>query len=103
MKVLREVAGGNADVPAARAPFRELVIGERARGHGVDGLAAVLALLDQSSNISVLPAPVGAWTTTSSPARNAATACCCQRSGTATWLSAGWEASWSANIDTESR
>ena len=41
-QILREIAGGDADVPAARAPLGELVVGERARGHGVDGLAAIL-------------------------------------------------------------
>src|SRR5882762_5114187 len=41
---------------------------------------------DQSSKISVLPDPVGAWTTTSLPDRSPATASCCQRSGTVTWL-----------------
>src|SRR5258706_8841271 len=42
--------------------------------------------LDQSSKINVFPDPVGAWTTTSFPDRSPATASCCQRSGTATWL-----------------
>ena len=36
----REVAGGDANVPPARAPLGELVIRERARRHGKDGLAA---------------------------------------------------------------
>src|SRR6516225_6574258 len=51
----------------------------------------------------VLPAPVGAWTTTSFPSRSAATACCCQRSGTLTWLSAGSSANGEAGIDTNAK
>src|SRR5439155_24226427 len=42
-----------------------------------------------NSKINVLPAPVGAWTTTSMPSRKAERACCCHRSGTVTRLSAG--------------
>ena len=45
LEILRQVAGGDADVPAARAPFGEFVVGQRAGRHGVDGLAAVLALV----------------------------------------------------------
>src|ERR1019366_4911552 len=59
-----------------------------------------LPWFDQSSKISVLPAPVGAWTTTSLPSRRALTACCCQRSGTATWLRAGSSASGEEKVDT---
>ena len=44
-EVLRQVARGDADVPAARAPFGELVVGQRAGRHGVDGLPAILALV----------------------------------------------------------
>ena len=43
VQVFRKVAGGDADIPAAGAPFRQFVIGERAGGNGVDGLAAVFA------------------------------------------------------------
>ena len=44
-QVLRQVARGNADIPAAGAPLGQLVIGQRAGWHSVDGLAAVLALV----------------------------------------------------------
>ena len=44
-EIFGEVARGDPDVPTARAPFGELVIGQRARGHGVDGLAAILAVV----------------------------------------------------------
>ena len=44
-EILRQVAGGDADIPAAGAPFGELVVGQRAGGHGVDGLPAILALV----------------------------------------------------------
>src|SRR5579872_3750460 len=60
-----------------------------------------LPWLDHNSKISVLPAPVGACTTTSWPSRNAATACCCHRSGTLTWLSTGSSANCEAKEDTK--
>jgi hypothetical protein len=44
-EVVGEIAGGDTDVPAAGAPFGEFVIGEGAGGDGVDGLAAVLAVI----------------------------------------------------------
>ena len=44
-EVFRQVARGDADVPAARAPFGELVVGQRAGRHRVDGLPAILALV----------------------------------------------------------
>ena len=44
-EILGEVSRGDADVPTTRAPFGELVIGQRAGGDGVDGLAAVLAVV----------------------------------------------------------
>lgn len=44
-EIFREITGGDADVPAARAPFGELVIGEGARGHGVNRLAAIFPLV----------------------------------------------------------
>jgi hypothetical protein len=87
IEVLGEVASGDADVPTAGAPFGEFVIGECAGGDGVDGLAAVFPWLDQASKMSVLPAPVGAWTMTSLPSRRAPMACCCQTSGMMTWFS----------------
>ena len=40
-KIFRQVAGGDTHVPAARAPFGQLVISQRAGGHGIDGLAAI--------------------------------------------------------------
>src|SRR5579862_8058271 len=58
---------------------------------------------DHNSKISVLPAPVGAWTTTSCPSRNALTACCCHRSGTLTWLREGSSANGDAKVDTKRR
>ena len=45
LEIFREVAGGDADVPAAGAPFGEFVVGERARRDGVNGLAAIFSLL----------------------------------------------------------
>jgi hypothetical protein len=42
-KIFGEVAGGDADIPAAGAPFGEFVISEGAGGDGVDGLAAIFA------------------------------------------------------------
>src|SRR5436190_20452736 len=56
--------------------------------------------LDQSSKMSVLPAPVGACTTTSLPSRKNVTACCCQRSGMATWFSPGAFSNCSASVRT---
>ena len=44
-EVLAQIAGGDANVPAARAPFRQFVIGQGAGGNGIDGLAAIFALL----------------------------------------------------------
>ena len=44
-KVLAQVAGGDADIPAARAPFGQFVIGQGAGGDGVNGLAAVFSLI----------------------------------------------------------
>ena len=35
----------DAHVPAARAPFRQFVIRQRAGGHGVNGLAAISSLV----------------------------------------------------------
>ena len=43
VEIFGEVAGGDADIPAASAPFGEFVIGEGAGGDGVDGLAAIFA------------------------------------------------------------
>ncbi len=40
----REIAGGDADIPAALAPLGELVICERAGRHGEDGLPFQLRL-----------------------------------------------------------
>ena len=40
-EIFGEIAGGDADIPAARAPFGELVIGEGARWDGVDGLTTI--------------------------------------------------------------
>src|SRR5216683_8453458 len=61
-----------------------------------------LPAFDQSSKIKVLPAPVGACTTTSLPARKAATASCCHKSGSVTWFNAGRSANCCANTDIDS-
>ena len=37
-EIQRQIAGRDADIPAARAPFREFVIGQRARRHRENGL-----------------------------------------------------------------
>ena len=58
-EVLGQVARGDADIPAAGAPFGELVVGQRAGGHGVDGLAAVLALVGPELEDQRLPGPGG--------------------------------------------
>ena len=84
VKILGQIAGGDADIPAAGAPLGQFVIGQGAGGNGVNGLAPVFALIGPEPKMSVLPAPVGAWTTTSQPCRSAVTACCCQRSGMVT-------------------
>jgi hypothetical protein len=44
VEVMGEVAGGDADVPAAGLPFGEFIVGECAGGDGVDGLVWVAAL-----------------------------------------------------------
>ena len=38
IEIQRQIARGDADIPAPRAPFRQLVIGQRARRHGKDRL-----------------------------------------------------------------
>ncbi len=38
IEIQGQIAGRNADVPATRAPFRELVVRQRSRGHGEDRL-----------------------------------------------------------------
>ena len=43
VEIFGEVAGGDADVPAASAPLGEFVIGEGAGGDGVNRLAAIFA------------------------------------------------------------
>src|SRR5213078_2469232 len=45
VEILREIAGGDADIPSTRAPFSELVIRLRAGRYGVNGLAVVFALV----------------------------------------------------------
>ena len=45
VEIFGEIAGSDADVPAARAPFGELVIRQRASRHGVDRLAVILPLV----------------------------------------------------------
>ena len=45
VEVLRQVAGGDADVPAARPPLGQLVIGQGAGWHGVNRLARISALV----------------------------------------------------------
>ena len=44
-KVLGQVAGGDADIPAARPPLGQLVVGQGPRRHGVDCLPARPALV----------------------------------------------------------
>lgn len=43
LEIFGKIARGDAHIPAARAPFREFVVGQRAGGDGVDGVAAVFA------------------------------------------------------------
>ena len=43
-----EVAGADADAPAAGAPLGEFVVGEGAGGHGEDGAAGEVVLLDET-------------------------------------------------------
>ena len=45
VEIFGEIAGSDADVPAARAPFGEFVIRQRASRHGVDRLAVILPLV----------------------------------------------------------
>ena len=45
VEILRQVAGGDADIPAARAPFGELVIGQRAGRDRVNRLAVFFPLI----------------------------------------------------------
>ena len=58
-EVVGEVAGGDADVPAAGAPLGELVVGEGAGGDRVDGLAAVLAVVRPEFEDKGLSGPGG--------------------------------------------
>jgi hypothetical protein len=45
VEVFGEVPGGDANLPTASAPLGEFIIGEGAGGNGVDGLAAIFALV----------------------------------------------------------
>ena len=38
IQIQREIARGDADIPATRSPFREFVVRQRARGHGKNRL-----------------------------------------------------------------
>jgi hypothetical protein len=44
-QILRQVARGNAYVPASGTPLGQLVIGQRTSRYSVNGLAAILALV----------------------------------------------------------
>ena len=44
-EIFSQVAGGDADIPAARTPFSEFVVRECAGGNGVNSLTAIFALL----------------------------------------------------------
>src|SRR5439155_426845 len=45
VEIIREIAGGDADIPSTGAPFSELVVRQRAGRYGVNGLPVVLALV----------------------------------------------------------
>ena len=53
--ILRDVAGGDADMPLRVLPFGVFVIREGSRGHGVDGLAAEMTPLMQQLKDVRLP------------------------------------------------
>ncbi len=80
-RIMGQVAGGDADAPALAAPLGELVVGQGAGRHGVDRLAGATRCWKYCSKTKVLPAPVGAWTITSSPAARARIASACHASG----------------------
>ena len=84
IQILCQISRGNPHRPIRARHSASLSLASARVGTVYTALPLGLPMLAQSSKINVLPAPVGACTTTSFPACKALTASCCQRSGTVT-------------------